>query len=652
MFGLSGNVNLNLGGLDVNGGVGNLIGGTLFGGGSSNTNTNNNIKPTTNTTTNTTTTTTTTSSYELKLKEQYDVKINNYELKLKEQNNLILRYDQAVKTYDAKLKEVNDQFNKFKLELTDKYDNLLKNRNLILQERDSLNFQIDGLRKENFQFKQTISNYDVTIATLNDKIRFFENENNMRSDRMKEMESKLIAANSQINQSLSLDISQEEQLRKQRETIISLTNQLERIKIEDAAEDIKFAEMEAIIKARNEEIALYKKQIEDLNDKLLMADTCSNVETTEVYLQLQGRYNDIAAERDQLNLQLTIKTNTIKDLDNKVNSLYQKINSLTRTIEEQKAIIEGSETRELQFKNQISQYEININAISRDSAQKDNKIASYENVIKSKDIKINQLTDLIKNRDGKIADYEKKIQEGNSAVSDLREQLEKRLKEIAEWKAEDARDNAQIAELIKNVQDQNETIKKWESENERDDARIAELERLVEEKEANIGKLKQFIFDFRSKFINVRNSAFSLEIADQSLIQERVSTVTTNITNSEQYKTLESNITIKEQEISRLREDVNHYREEVNKAIAEKNTVLAQVESLKNELETEKQSIVHYNTRISEYERRITEYSQKIETETTTTLVAHSRVDNFKQSINAATEEVDALFKEIETILA
>ncbi len=651
MFGVSGNVNLNVGGLDVStGGISSMIGGNLFGGGGSS----NNTKPTTNTNTNTTTTTTTTTttSYEMKLKEQYDVKINNYELKLREQNNLIVRYDQTVKAYEAKLKDVDAQFTKFKMDLTEKYENLLKNRNLILQERDSLNFQIDGLRKENFQFKQTISNYEVTISTLSDKIKFFENENNMRADRMKEMESKLIAANSQINQSLNLDISQEEQLRKQRETIISLTNELQRLKIEDAAEDIKFAEMEAIIKARNEEIALYKKQIEDLNDKLLMADTCSNVETSEVYLQLQGRYNDTVAERDQLNLQLTIKINTIKDLDNKVNSLYQKINSLNRTIEEQKSIIEGSEARELQFKNQISQYEININAISRDSAQKDNRIASYENVIKSKDIKINQLTDLIKNRDVKIAEYEKKIQEGNSAITDLREQLEKRLKEIAEWKAEDARDNAQIAELIKSIQDQNQTIKKWEEENDRDDARIAELEKIVEDKEAAIGKLKQFIFDFRTKFIDIRNSAFSLEVADQSLIQERVSTVTTNITSSEQYKTLESNVTLKEEEISRLRSDINYYRDEVNKAVAEKNSILAQVEGLKADLEAEKQHVAHYNTRISEYERRINEYSEKIQTETTTTLVAHSRVDNFKASVNATTEEVDALFKQIETLLA
>ena len=259
---------------------------------------------------------------------------------------------------------------------------------------------------------------------------------------------------------------------------------------------------------------------------------------------------------------------------------------------------------------------------------------------------------MVRNRDTKIAQYEKNIEEGNSAINDLRQQLEKRLAEISEWKAEDERDNAQIAELIKNIHEQNETIRKWEEENARDDARIAELEKLVEEKDAVIAKLKEFIFNFRSVFMDVRNSAVSLEIVDETLIQQKVSSITSEITQSEQYKSLELTVTQRDEEINRLREENNRLREEVNKAYQARSETVLQLQNLQAELETQKNLVANFNLRITEYESTISSYSKRVEAETTTTIVAHSRVDNFKSSVHTATDQVEAMFKEIETILA
>ena len=638
MFGFSGNVNVNVPGLNnIGGDIGGAFGLGGFGGGGQNNNNRNNNQQ---------------NSYEMKIREQYETKITTYEVKIKEQITTIQKYEQAFRTYDQKLKEKDDEINRLKIEFKNNYDLLLRDRNNLQREKDQIGPQMDSLRKENFGLKQSVSSYELNITSLTDKIRFFENENNLKLERMREMESKLIAASNQINESLNLDVNQEEQLRKHRDLIASLTNQLERMKIEDAAEDIKFAEMEAKISSNNLEISNLKKHIEELNDKLLLAENGTNVETSEIYLQLEGRYNDVVVERDQLSAQINLKINTIKDLENRISNLNQKMSNLTRNIEELKFTIESLESQQLDLKRLLSDYEIKLNTLLKESSQKDNKIASFENVIKSKDSKITQLTELVKTRDLKIGEYEKKIQEGNSAVTDLRDQLEKRLKEISEWKAEDERDNAQIASLLKTMEEQNLTIKKWEEENERDDAQIAELQKQVQEKNEAITKLKEFIFQFRNKFLNVRNSAFSLEIVDQSVIQEKVSAFTTEITQSEKYKSLELNVTLKDQEIDRLRQEMNHYREEVTSAYNEKNNILVQLESLRSELEAQKQVIVNNNLRFGEYEAKINQYSQKVETESTTTIVAHSRVDSFKSSVQAASEEVEALFKDIETILA
>ena len=228
MFGFSGNVNVNLGGLKdlaggvnlggntssniVGGGLGGLkdIGGNLIGnassllggfGGST--------QPSTRTTT-TTTTSTTVTPFELKLKEQYDTKFSNYELKLKDQNAQILQYDQSIKNYEYKLKESEQKLANLKFDFTQKYDVLLKERNYIAQERDSFNFQLDLLRKENMQLKTNLSQFEQRCNSLNERVRFLEGEQNLKSDRMKEIESKLIAANNSINEAMNLDVNQEE----------------------------------------------------------------------------------------------------------------------------------------------------------------------------------------------------------------------------------------------------------------------------------------------------------------------------------------------------------------------------------------------------------------------------------------------------------
>ena len=188
MFGFSGNMNVNLGGLkDLSGGVnlgGNLkdvgtnivggglgglkdLGGNLMGNASSLIGGFGGSSQPSNKTTTTTTTTTTITPFELKLKEQYDTKFLNYDLKIKEQNAQLFQYDQSIKNYEFKIKESDQKLANLRLELTQKYDVLLKERNYISQERDSFNFQLDLLRKENMQLKTNLSQYEKRINSLN-----------------------------------------------------------------------------------------------------------------------------------------------------------------------------------------------------------------------------------------------------------------------------------------------------------------------------------------------------------------------------------------------------------------------------------------------------------------------------------------------------
>jgi chromosome segregation ATPase len=632
MFGFSGSLNVNLGGLTssvtnkVNAGV-NLVNQVTS------TPINANV------------------SFEAKLKEQYESKFNNYEFKIKEYVSQINQYTVQIQTYETRIKESERKQANIKTEWNEKYEVLVKDKNYVTQERDSYAAQLEASRKENATLRFNISQLETSTSHLNERLRFLEGDFSLKAQRMQEMESKLINATNQINESLSTDVSQEEQLKQQREMIINLSTELERMKIEDAAEDIKFAEMEATINLKNDEIANLKKHIDELNEKVTLAESCSSVETTDVYLQLEGRYNDAVAERDQLSLQISIRSNQIRDLESRIQNLTGKITTITKSIEEYKISIEAAECREMDLKRSLAEYEMRINILIKDSSNKDNKIASYENVVKNKDTRIQQLTELVKGRDTKIQELESRNAEGNNAISELRQQLEKRLAEISEWKAEDQRDNAQIESLINSLQEQNATIQKWEEENARDDARIAELEQLINEKDNTIAKLKEVIFNLRDKFISVRNSTISLELHQAETVKERISSHHAEVVNSSQYVSLQTELQTKSDEVTRLQEEINRLRQDLEEAEATRSDMKKQIRALEDQVRAVNDEKTSLTMRISTFESNVSSFTEKLEVYTVSNRTAVDRVNQLKDSVNATTEEVEGLFKEIETIL-
>jgi chromosome segregation ATPase len=100
-----------------------------------------------------------------------------------------------------------------------------------------------------------------------------------------------------------------------------------------------------------------------------------------------------------------------------------------------------------------------------------------------------------------------------------------------------------------------------------------------------------------------------------------------------------------ESEVNRLKQDL----EEAEKARSEFKKQVKSLEEEVRRVSDEKTLIVN---RISTFEGTVTDFSEKLEIYTYSNRTAVERVNELKANVNATTEEVESLFKEIETILA
>jgi chromosome segregation ATPase len=599
----------------------------------------------------TTTTTSSSSTYEVKIKEQYESKVSGYEMKMKELNSQMSTYETTVKTSETKVKEYETKIVTIRNELNQQIIALQRERDMLVNEKGSMSISLEQTKKESTNLRLQLTDYENRFRQMQERLTFLEGKNSEKNTNLHEMESKLLHAQQSIEFKLNEDVGQEEQIKKQREMIINLTALIEKLRLEDAAEDIKFAEMEMTIRQRSDEVTYLKKECKDYEDRLKTAKASFVVEETTIYQELETRYQDTINERDQLSVQLVIKSNSIKDLENRNHTLSNKITNLNKSVEELKIKVDTFERRELDLNRAISELEMKINIQGKESQNKDIKIQSLESILKTKNQNIDQLAAQIKSSDEKIKNLTHSVTEENSKVMDLQRKLQDKIREIEQWKKEDSLDNAQIASLMKAVKEQNEVIRSWEEENARDDKMIASLKMEIQQKELVIGRLKECILKLDEKFAKLKESAFSLELSDEKIIKEKIVSISSQITSSQQYIALETKFSEKEAETRRLHEEIFKLKKLVAQANENKNSIYLELQRCQDQLSSTEKSLVSMKESIVTYQSKMTATSQRFESESHTTVIAHTKVGNYKRCVQQASAEVEALYKEIEEYL-
>ncbi len=592
-------------------------------------------------------------SYEVKLREQYESKVSGYETKLKESQATVNDLSIRLRTSETKMKENWDIYLKTKNDLEINIERIRKERDDKKGEAARLREDMSKFESERQGYLKQISDKDLIISQQAESLKRFEREHNEKGERMKKLEIDLLNKQKELINEEKDDLTSEETIKKQKEQITEMTSQIQRFLDENVQEQIQFRNYENQVRQQEEQIALLTKQAETMQTTITTSTTVevTDIVTSEVYLEVEVKYNEAINERNAIQDQLDIKNSLIRDLEARIKNNLEKMSILFRTINELKGQIDSYEARELEFKKTIDDYILRLDVFSKDISTKTTKITTYESIIKTKDVKINQLTDTIKARDISINTNKDETKNLQNQVVSLQKVVEEKLKEIVAWTKENEKDDSQIAQLQQVITHQAEIIKNWEAENDRDDAQIVELQTHIKNQEEKINKLKEIIHQIKLKFGFIKENSENFKIVDDTMEGECHNSFSQDVTNAEVYLNLKQKFESKESEVSNLISEVNRYRSEIETVMKERSEALARIDFLNSEVKSLNHRVETAHTSSTEFEAKVAFANKRIETETNSWFKANSKVTTLKNDVGLSVNEAEKLFEEIEHLL-
>ena len=583
------------------------------------------------------------------IRAQYADKIKAWEAKYDEACGIIKDFKNKLRNSELLIQQNNLKFEEEKKELNFHINRLRGERNEERTKTGSNDGELNALRLEKAGFVQIRADYDNKLKSLAEQLARFQEEAQKKSERMAKMENDLLNAQHNLILEEQDDKTYEEKIKMQKEVIAKMQVEIAGWVEENKRDDFQIAQYENQLKQKNDEIALLLKQNEDY--KVTISTKVEvNVETTEVYIELEGRFNNILTEKTNLQAQLDIKNALIKDLEIRIKAGNEKNAILYRTIQDLKAHMETYENRELEYKKTIDEYLLQLNAITLEINVKISKITTLESIVKSKDTKINQLTAQVKERDDRILVMKNDSVKNNTQLEDTKKLLEQKLMEISEWKQEDARDNKQIADLLEIMNNQSITIKNWEEENRKDDKTISDLEvNLARSNELN-NKLRAIVEELKVKVVDYFGYAQSYSLYDESMTSLSIVKTKTEVEESSLYLSLQEKFNFSETTIKNMTEEINGFRNNLNQAVKEKNDALADIETLRLEVADLKKQLEHTANLSVEFELRAQRQLASIETEQSNIHTINTRMESFRGDSVSKKLEIEGIFQRIEEL--
>jgi len=583
------------------------------------------------------------------IRAQYADKIKAWEAKYDEACGIIKDFKNKLRNSELLIQQNNLKFEEEKKELNFHINRLRGERNEERTKTGSNDGELNALRLEKAGFLQIRADYDNKLKSLAEQLARFQEEAQKKSERMAKMENDLLNAQHNLILEEQDDKTYEEKIKMQKEVIAKMQVEIAGWVEENKRDDFQIAQYENQLKQKNDEIALLLKQNEDY--KVTTSTKVEvNVETTEVYIELEGRFNNILTEKTNLQAQLDIKNALIKDLEIRIKAGNEKNAILYRTIQDLKAHMETYENRELEYKKTIDEYLLQLNAITLEINVKISKITTLESIVKSKDTKINQLTAQVKERDDRILVMKNDSVKNNTQLEDTKKLLEQKLMEISEWKQEDARDNKQIADLLEIMNNQSITIKNWEEENRKDDKTISDLEvNLARSNELN-NKLRAIVEELKVKVVDYFGYAQSYSLYDESMTSLSIVKTKTEVEESSLYLSLQEKFNFSETTIKNMTEEINGFRNNLNQAVKEKNDALADIETLRLEVADLKKQLEHTANLSVEFELRAQRQLASIETEQSNIHTINTRMESFRGDSVSKKLEIEGIFQRIEEL--
>jgi chromosome segregation ATPase len=147
--------------------------------------------------------------------------------------------------------------------------------------------------------------------------------------------------------------------------------------------------------------------------------------------------------------------------------------------------------------------------------------------------------------------------------------------------------------------------------------------------------LKECILKLDEKFAKLKESAFSLELSDEKIIKEKIVSISSQITSSQQYIALETKFSEKEAETRRLHEEIFKLKKLVAQANENKNSIYLELQRCQDQLSSTEKSLVSMKESIVTYQSKMTATSQRFESESHTTVIAHTKVGNYKRCVTS-----------------
>ncbi len=594
-----------------------------------------------------------TSNMQNTMQTQHTEKMRGMELRINQSQTQVHDLNKRLRNGERKFAESQRRWQEEKQNMEFHLSRIRGERNEKRAEVKKLEDEIIRLKGMLANNGETLNDYNTRLQVLQDKVNRTEEEQRRKAEKMAELENELLQKENEIEEEEGDDIAFEEIIQRQKDTIKNMSVQINQMIRENQQDDFRQQQYELTIKQKDEEISLLKRQLEELKNTYLNTEMIeiSQIETTEIYIEIENRYNISVAEKQGFQTQLDIKNKLIRDLELKVKAGSEKCKILFNTINDLKAHMDSYENRELEYKRSIDEQLMKLSQINTQFTIKISRVTSLEGLLKAKDTKIRKLQVWVRERDRKISEMKGNSVNMQAALNELREQLQVKIAEINEWNKENERDDAQIENLLVVIEKQNEAVKGWEAENKKDDARIEELEGQVTDLEGKISKLVEFFNLIKERFGFFNNMTGEFTIVDESMTSESMNLFKQQVTQSTEYLSLQERMNITESSLNNMLGEVNSYRNEVEKTIGEKNGYLAEIDNLKNEVAMLNKKIDVTNGLNVDYQKKMETSFSQFETNQTCFVTANDRVTSYKSDYGAKADELSTLFVEIEEFL-
>lgn len=591
-------------------------------------------------------------SMENQIKAQYNAQIQQWQNKFNESQAIINDLNSKLKANEGLIYESQKNWQNDKA-------NLEANCERMRQERNTLKNQITSFQQAHQDMLRQVNSLESRVndlvnenRVLTEKVTKYESDNSSKYEKMAQMEAQLLKAKMDMEAEQLDDADMEQTISKQREMINNLSEEVRKMQAENVKDDNTIAQLENTVRQQQDQIELLRKQNQSTLDTYTSTTTIeiSQIETCDVYIELNSKYLISQAESESFKAQIDLKDRFIADLEGRVKSANEKAQIYFKTIRDLKANMETYENRELEFKKSIDEYLMKLNTITVQITTSQTKIITLESMLKSKDVQLQKYIGMIKERDAKINELKISISTHSAELASTKEVLSKKLEEISAWTKENDKDDAQIQQLIDEIRKQNETIKAWEAENAKDDKRIAELEEQVEDYQKKILTFKEFYTQLKAEFGEFGSYFSSFSVIDETMTSTTVTKLKQEVEESAAYLEVKESLNISKLEILALNKEINEYRNKITETIKDKNAILTECDDLKKQiLILRKQLDTAHNLR-AEVDVRFRQKMSTVESSQTSIITATKKVQGYKTTLSEKYNEIQAVFAKFEEV--